>query len=66
MVGTIVLGFAYDYKVKSENDDYVNLTEKTNYFFARVTKPGEFLVDSLPWRKLCWIYCSRYVFSDYL
>ncbi|KIJ22312.1 hypothetical protein M422DRAFT_277317 [Sphaerobolus stellatus SS14] len=48
MAGSIVLGFAYDYDLKPENDSYVVLAERTNSFFARATRPGEFLVDSLP------------------
>ncbi|KIJ49922.1 hypothetical protein M422DRAFT_246291 [Sphaerobolus stellatus SS14] len=51
MAGSIVLSFAYGYDLKPENDTYMILIEKGNSFFAKATRPGEFLVDSLPWLK---------------
>ncbi len=39
----------YDYNMKSEGDEFVDLAERAADTFALAAAPGAWLVDILPW-----------------
>ncbi|KAG2353725.1 cytochrome P450, partial [Suillus spraguei] len=46
--GTIILGIAYGYEVKGNNDPLINLADRAMDQFSRSTAPGAFIVDVVP------------------
>jgi hypothetical protein len=41
----------YGIQVKDENDPWISLCEEAVEIFGRITVPGAFMVDSLPFRE---------------
>ena len=46
--GAVILKMAYDYEVKEDNDELVELVDKSIEGFIVATTPGAFLVDLFP------------------
>jgi hypothetical protein len=45
------LNAAYGYRVESDNDYFVELSERALYELSRAVMPGAYLVDSFRWRE---------------
>ncbi|KAF7797385.1 hypothetical protein EIP86_008580 [Pleurotus ostreatoroseus] len=62
--GALLLHVAYGYDVKQEKkeDEFVRIAEVAMQGFSLVSKPGAFLVDTLPWLKYvpAWVPGARF------
>lgn len=49
--GTVILGTAYGIDVTWEDDPWVAMGERSNVALSESSRPGVYLVDSIPWLK---------------